>query len=169
MGCVSLTMILILYWMDINIRIAKVQSVTFKFIVCYITPHDASSVSEAVGTEFLYTLNNSRLSWYQRKFYDDNGFLLIRRLVDDDVLDACSRRFVDICEGRVPKGNMILMKDISLINTGVTGEFLYNKVQDIVWDEVMTKYIFLPKLANALVVLSSTAEDGEIEVQILVA
>nr|CAD7434777.1 unnamed protein product [Timema monikensis] len=142
------------------------------------TPHD-TSVSDAVCTEFLYTLNNSRLSWYQRKFYDDNGFLLIRRLVDDDVLDACSspmaalvltdssqltshsqhsdiylhfdrqnQRFVDICEGRVPKGNMILMKDISLINTGVTGEFLYNKVQDIVWDEVMTKYIFLPKLLD---------------------
>nr|CAD7610529.1 unnamed protein product [Timema genevievae] len=110
-------------------------------------PRDTSA-SEAVGTEFLYTLNNSRLSWYQRKFYDDNGFLLIRRLVDDDVLDACSRRFVDICEGRVPKGNMILMKDISLINTGATGEFLYNKVQDIVWDEVMTKYIFLPKLPS---------------------
>ncbi|CAG2056027.1 unnamed protein product [Timema podura] len=109
-----------------------------------------TSASEAVGTEFLYTLNNSRLSWYQRKFYDDNGFLLIRRLVDDDVLDACSRRFVDICEGRIPKGNMILMKDISLINTGATGEFLYNKVQDIVWDEVMTKYIFLPKVKRSV-------------------
>ena len=36
---------------------------------------------------------------------------------------------------------MTLMKDVSLKDTGAKGEFLYNKVQDIVWDEVFQKYI----------------------------
>lgn len=36
---------------------------------------------------------------------------------------------------------MTLMKDISLANCGAKGEYLYNKVQDIVWDDVFSKYI----------------------------
>ncbi|KAK6637844.1 hypothetical protein RUM44_008266 [Polyplax serrata] len=51
------------------------------------------------------------------------------------------QRFRDICDGKVEKGSMTLMKDISLANCGAKGEYLYNKVQDIVWDDVFSKYI----------------------------
>jgi len=37
--------------------------------------------------------------------------------------------------------NMTMMKDVSLKDTKAKGEFLYYKVQDIVWDDVFSKYI----------------------------
>lgn len=39
-----------------------------------------------------------------------------------------SQRFLDICEGKVPKGQMTLMRDKSLRNTNLKGEQLYYKV-----------------------------------------
>lgn len=53
---------------------------------------------------------------------------------------------MDLCEGRVDKGLMTMMKDVSLAKTNAKGEFLYNKVQDITWDDVLSKYIILPEV-----------------------
>lgn len=39
------------------------------------------------------------------------------------------------------------MKDISLAKTNAKGEYLYNKVQDIVWDDVLSKYITSPQVS----------------------
>ena len=39
------------------------------------------------------------------------------------------------------------MKDISLAKTGVTGERLYNKAQDFVYDEVLFQYCLLPQVS----------------------
>jgi phytanoyl-CoA hydroxylase len=66
------------------------------------------------------------------------------------VFFSSSQRFVDICEGRVPKENMTLMKDISLSQTNATGEYLYYKLQDIVWDDVLSKYILHPKVCSKM-------------------
>ncbi|KAK3919625.1 Phytanoyl-CoA dioxygenase, peroxisomal [Frankliniella fusca] len=97
---------------------------------------------------FRYTIDNHLLSPDQRKFYDDNGFIVIPNLLDDELLEECRKRFVDICEGNVDKGAMTLMKDVSLAKSGAKGEYLYNKVQDIVWEEVFSKYILHPKLLD---------------------
>jgi hypothetical protein len=59
---------------------------------------------------------------------------------------SSSQRFVDVCEGRVPRENMTLMKDISLKGTNAVGQYLYYKLQDIFWDEVLSKYILHPKV-----------------------
>ena len=40
-----------------------------------------------------------------------------------------------------------MMKDISLAKTGVTGERLYNKAQDFVYDEVLFQYCLLPQVS----------------------
>ncbi|XP_066991597.2 phytanoyl-CoA dioxygenase, peroxisomal-like isoform X1 [Anabrus simplex] len=95
----------------------------------------------AATNSFRYTLDGPMLSWDQRQFYEDNGYLIITQLIEPQLLHECRERFVDICEGRFPKGEMTLMKDISLLKLGVSGEFLYNKLQDIVWDDVLSKYI----------------------------
>ena len=62
------------------------------------------------------------------------------------MLPLFSQHFVDICEGKAPKGNLTLMKDISLINKGVKGQYLYNKAQDILFDDVFEKYILYPNV-----------------------
>ncbi|KAJ4439554.1 hypothetical protein ANN_07678, partial [Periplaneta americana] len=111
--------------------------------------------SETVSAEtypsrehFRFTLNNPLLSKSQRAFYEENGYIVIPKLVEDDLIEEFRQRFVDVCEGRIPKGNMTLMKDVSLKNTGVKGELLYYKLQDFVWDEVLCKFILHPKVLD---------------------
>ncbi|KAE8745082.1 hypothetical protein FOCC_FOCC008258 [Frankliniella occidentalis] len=105
-------------------------------------------VASPYPSGFRYTVDNSLLSPDQRKFYDENGFIVIPKLIGDDLLDECRKRFVDICEGKVDRGLMTLMKDVSLSKTGAKGEYLFNKVQDIVWEDVFSKYILHPKLLD---------------------
>jgi hypothetical protein len=38
------------------------------------------------------------------------------------------------------------MKEISLAKTTATGQQLFYKLQDIAWDDVMSKYILHPKV-----------------------
>ncbi|RZF42678.1 hypothetical protein LSTR_LSTR001473 [Laodelphax striatellus] len=101
-----------------------------------------SSSSKEAENPFDLSINSKKLlSIEQQVFYEENGFLVIRKLIDEDTLEKCRNHFVDLCEGRYPKGSMVLMKDISLAKLGKSGEYLYNKVQDIVWDEVFETYI----------------------------
>lgn len=58
------------------------------------------------------------------------------------------QHFRDLCEGRADKLNMTMMKDVSLKDTGAKGEFVYYKVQDIVWDDVFSKYITSDQLLD---------------------
>lgn len=112
-------------------------------------PSETAAVVEQPYTdEFRYTLNNHLLSHSQRKFFEDNGYIVIPHLIEDDLLDECCQRFVDVCEGHLPRGYMTLMKEISLAKTTATGQHLYYKLQDIAWDDVMSKYILHSKMLD---------------------
>jgi phytanoyl-CoA hydroxylase len=100
-------------------------------------------------SRFQYTLDNPVLSREQRQFYEDNGFLVIPRLVSSQFLDACKERFLALCDRRVPWGGITMMKDISLAkNNTVSGERLYNKAQDFVYDEVLFQFCLLPQVST---------------------
>ena len=49
-------------------------------------------------------MDHPRLTLRQRQFYEENGFLVIPKLVPEDLLDHCRKRFLDLVDGRVPKG-----------------------------------------------------------------
>jgi len=85
-----------------------------------------------------------------RIFYEENGYVVVRNLLPHNLLDKWSQRFRDICEGKVDKGRITLMKDLSLSKTGVTGERLYNKIQDFMWDEVLYEFISFPELCDVV-------------------
>ena len=56
---------------------------------------------------FRYTVNsNGILNDRQREFYEENGFLVIPRLVSDEQIDECRQRFLDIVDGKVEKGKI---------------------------------------------------------------
>ncbi|TRY73198.1 hypothetical protein TCAL_16882 [Tigriopus californicus] len=107
-------------------------------------------------TEFKYTpgcatksAKAGTLSRKQREFYEKNGFLVIPKLIPEDLIDACHRQFLDVIDGRIPKGGITMMKDISLRGkSGYTNERVVNKIQDWVWDEVFSKYILHPHLLD---------------------
>ena len=96
---------------------------------------------------FRYTLDNPLLSLEQRQFYEDNGFLVVPRLVDSALLDVFRERFRDLCDHRVPWGRIAMMKDISLARSGATGERLYYKAQNLVYDEVLYQYCLIPQVS----------------------
>ncbi|XP_069703083.1 phytanoyl-CoA dioxygenase, peroxisomal-like [Periplaneta americana] len=107
-----------------------------------------AAVASPTTDSYRYTLNNPLLSKSQRDFYEAKGYLVIPKLIDDDLIEEFRQRFVDICEGRIPKGTMILMKEVSLKDTDLKGEFLYYKAQDYHWDEVLSKYALHPKVLD---------------------
>lgn len=90
------------------------------------------------------------LSQEQKDFYNKNGFLVIKGLIDLPTLYSCKQRFLDICKGVVDRGNMIVMKELSLINSGKTGEDLINKIQDILYDDIFPIYFENPRLLHVL-------------------
>ena len=50
---------------------------------------------------------------------------------------------------------MTVVKDISLMKMGATGEHLINKIQDFMWDEVLFEYCALPEVNIQIVVSES--------------
>lgn len=97
---------------------------------------------------FRYTRDNPKLSTEQRIFYEENGYLLIKKLMDEQFLDNCKQRFLDLCDKKVPWGSLTMMKDVSLVKSGVTGENLYYKVQDFVYDDVLFQYCQHPDILD---------------------
>ena len=76
-----------------------------------------------------------------------------RKVEWSGVIIVYRQRFLDICHGRIPKDNMTLMKERSLMNTGATGEYLYYKLQDFVYEEVLSEYILHPKVSFILIII----------------
>ncbi|GAB6020909.1 hypothetical protein CHUAL_003554 [Chamberlinius hualienensis] len=101
-------------------------------------------------SQFRYTLDraSSKLSWAQRQFYEDNGYLVIPNLVSHDELDRFQNRFEDLCSGKIIQPGVTLMKDISLLKAGVTGEKVIYKAQDFIYDPVLFNYCQITEILD---------------------
>jgi len=109
----------------------------------------AAFINEGPKVDFEFTLDNPRLTQAQRTFYEENGFLVIPNLVSEEMIEGWKSRFLDLVEGRVEQGGMTKMKDISLKGKkGVSGELIVNKIQDFVWDEVLSEHCLLPQILD---------------------
>ena len=53
------------------------------------------------ASNYRFTLDNAFLTSSQRQFYEDNGFLVIRRLVPQEQLEIYREHFRKICCGEV--------------------------------------------------------------------
>ena len=56
------------------------------------------------------------------------------------------QRFLDLCDRRIEKNGITLMKDISLMKLGATGEKLYYKAQDFLYEDVLFQYCQHPEV-----------------------
>ncbi len=116
-------------------------------------PHIYNPVrSSKPKTNFRFTLDETstgKLTTRQREFYEENGFLVIPNLIPDNLIDESHQRFLDLVNRKVDAGSILLMKDLSLKDKkGLPNERIYNKIQDFVWDEVLSKYVCLPELLD---------------------
>ena len=107
--------------------------------------------SEKLKTNRYFYLDETsgKLTQRQREFYEENGFLVIPNLIPDELIDESRNRFLDLVNKKAEAGSILLMKDLSLKDKkGLPNERIYNKIQDFVWDEVLSKYVCLPELLD---------------------
>ncbi|XP_010285157.1 PREDICTED: phytanoyl-CoA dioxygenase, peroxisomal-like, partial [Phaethon lepturus] len=95
---------------------------------------------------FCYTLDNDVLTTEQRQFYEDNGYLLIKKLVSDEDIERFRKEFVRICRKEVDPVGAMIMKDESLRSQYGQSEKVVNKVQDFQEDEELFRYCTLPEV-----------------------
>ncbi|KAF5302079.1 hypothetical protein FQR65_LT08629 [Abscondita terminalis] len=91
--------------------------------------------------KYYYTKDNDYLTNQQRDFYEENGYLIVRNLVDSDLIDQCRQRFVDMCNKKVRTKGVSAMKDPHLKKLNVQGEPAISRIQNIYYDDVLSKYV----------------------------
>ncbi|KAK7102183.1 phytanoyl-CoA dioxygenase, peroxisomal-like [Littorina saxatilis] len=103
-----------------------------------------------IGSHFQYTVDKpSVLTQEQRKFYEDNGFLVIRGLVSEDNLDIYRKRFGEICRQDVKVPGITIMRDVAIAKSEfVPGEKAITKLQDFQNDDVLFGYCCLPEVVT---------------------
>ncbi|NXW12273.1 PAHX protein, partial [Circaetus pectoralis] len=93
-----------------------------------------------------YTLDNDVLTTEQRQFYEDNGYLLIKKLTSDEDIERFRKEFVRICNKEVnPLGVLIMRDEIRRPNL-IRSEKTVNKVHDFWEDEELFRYRTLPEV-----------------------
>ncbi|XP_025947074.1 phytanoyl-CoA dioxygenase, peroxisomal [Apteryx rowi] len=95
---------------------------------------------------FCYTLDNDVLTTEQRQFYEENGYLIIKKLVSDEDIERFRKEFVRICNKEVNPLGAMIMKDEMLRSQSVLPEKVVNKVQDFQEDEELFRYCTLPQV-----------------------
>lgn len=91
---------------------------------------------------YQFSLNsNLVLSDEQQDSFEENGYIIIKKLINEQLLDQLIQRFDDICNGKVPKNDMTIMKEKSLMKSDIPEVYKTYKVQDFVHDEVLSKYV----------------------------
>jgi phytanoyl-CoA hydroxylase len=90
-----------------------------------------------------------QLTKVQAKFYDEQGYILVKGLLSQEKVNLYNRRFADIANGIVPrKPFMILMKDITIAKTNLNGDAHITKLQEFQDDEVMFGYSTEPGILD---------------------
>lgn len=113
-----------------------------------ISPSPASSGAVHSGLQsFRYTLDNPLLSYEQRKFYEDNGYIVIRNLVPKEKLDVYRERFEQICRREVEIPGLTIMRDVAIARSEfVPGEQAVTKLQEFQNDDILFGYCELPEI-----------------------
>ncbi|XP_068962520.1 phytanoyl-CoA dioxygenase, peroxisomal-like [Petaurus breviceps papuanus] len=115
----------------------------------------ANSTSAAVvplnfhPQKFQYTLDNNVLTLEQRQFYEDNGFLVIKKLVSEADIQRYRDHFEKICRNEVKPLGLMIMKDVTIAKaTPSLDEKIITKIQDFQNDEELFSYCTLPQIVK---------------------
>ncbi|XP_036921819.1 phytanoyl-CoA dioxygenase, peroxisomal [Sturnira hondurensis] len=97
--------------------------------------------------QFQYTLDNNVLSLEQRKFYEENGFIVIKNLVSDADIERFRNEFERICKQEVKPLGLKIMKDVTIATSEYPiSEKAVSKVQHFQEDEELFRYCTLPEI-----------------------
>lgn len=92
--------------------------------------------------------NQRQLTTEQRAFYEENGYIIIPKLVSDADLERYARRFKDYATGvlRTPPG-MVVQKEVTKKGEPLTEKTLY-KLQELYTDDVLFGYCRDPNILD---------------------
>ncbi|XP_039249334.1 phytanoyl-CoA dioxygenase, peroxisomal-like [Styela clava] len=109
---------------------------------CNLVPEKTSA------SKYRYTLNwNGILTKDQQQFFEDNGYLVIKKLVPQYEIEMYKKRFEEICMKQVTIPRMTMMRDVSIAKSEfVAGEQAITKIQDYYMDPVMFSYLHSPRI-----------------------
>lgn len=94
-----------------------------------------------------YTLDTDVLTLEQRKFYEENGFLVIKNLVSDANIERYRNQFERICRKEVKPLGLTVMKDVAIAKTVTeSNERVVSKLQDFQEDPELFSYCQLPEI-----------------------
>ncbi|XP_013922113.1 PREDICTED: phytanoyl-CoA dioxygenase, peroxisomal, partial [Thamnophis sirtalis] len=111
-------------------------------------PTSATSVAPVeCPMQFQYTLDNDALTIDQRRFYEDNGYLVIKNLVADEDIERFREEFVKICRQEVKVPGIVIMKDVTL-SKSADDENTVSKLQDFILSEELFRYCTLPQIVK---------------------
>ncbi|XP_008850110.1 phytanoyl-CoA dioxygenase, peroxisomal [Nannospalax galili] len=97
--------------------------------------------------QFQYTLDNNVLSLEQRKFYEENGFLVVKNLVSDDDIQRFRNEFEKICRKEVKPVGLSVIRDVTIAKLGYEpSEKVVLKIQDFQENEELFRYCTLPQV-----------------------
>jgi phytanoyl-CoA hydroxylase len=103
-----------------------------------------SSIKEK---SYKFTLNDTNLNNDQRDYYEKNGFIVFKNLVDEEKLTKFENRFKTICSENIRIRGMTVMKDVSIAKSqSIEGENAITKIQDFCFDEDLFEYCRLEEL-----------------------
>ncbi|VEN54409.1 unnamed protein product [Callosobruchus maculatus] len=97
-----------------------------------------------------YVHENSRFSEDQKQFYGKNGYLLIKNNVAPDLIDRFSSRFLDICNGNTNDFAARIVKNPSLKKIGIQGQYVVNKIQEFLYDDILWEYASHPAIVDVI-------------------
>ncbi|KAF5293623.1 hypothetical protein FQA39_LY03108 [Lamprigera yunnana] len=108
-----------------------------------------SAKTDSRGNHYHYTKNGLYLTEEQRKFYEENGYLIVRKLMDPKILDACRERFLDFCNNE--KSDVKVkqyMIDTYMKRQNAQGENLIHAVLDLLSDEIFFQSVLYKPLVD---------------------
>jgi len=108
-----------------------------------------AEASPSPNQSFKYTLDGPMLSMQQRQFFEENGFIVIKKLVPLSNIEEYRSRFEQICKREVKVPMLTIMRDIAIKDSEfVAGEKAVTKIQDFAGDDEMFKYCALPEVVD---------------------
>ncbi|XP_071369153.1 phytanoyl-CoA dioxygenase, peroxisomal [Centroberyx affinis] len=111
------------------------------------SPTSGLSVSSCQPHTLRYTSDSELLTPEQRLFYEENGFIVIKKLVADDDIDRFRRAFERICRREVQVPGLVVMRDVVIAKSEfVPDQKAVSKLQDFQEDPELFRYCALPQI-----------------------
>lgn len=111
------------------------------------SPTFAQTYTSTDPQNLRYTLDNNLLTPEQRLFYEENGYILIKKLVSEEEIEKFRREFERICLKKVKVPGMLVMRDVAIAKSEfVPDQSAVSKLQDFQEDPELFHYCALPQI-----------------------